>query len=217
MDWKETALVVIDMENAFISAESPLCIRQAAATIPACGDAIRKARERGMRVFFVNRVYRKNGSDVEFTRYASWERGGRYLAPGSTGALSIEVPQEFLPQAGDYSIIKPRFSAFFQTELDLILRRLGVRTLFLAGTTTPNCIRTTCYDGLSLDYNIAILTDCTSSNTEEIQRVNLEDMERIGAALVSNRAFLAADFSLRDIAGEIGQKVRQDDTPPESI
>ncbi len=113
MDWKKTALVVIDMENAFIDERSPLCIKQAAATVPACGRVIRKARERKIPVFFVNRVYRKNGSDVEFTRYESWAKGGRYLAPGSTGPLSIEVPEEFLPTPEDYTIIKPRFSAFF--------------------------------------------------------------------------------------------------------
>ncbi|MBR6542365.1 MAG: isochorismatase family protein, partial [Anaerotignum sp.] len=94
MDWKKMALVVIDMENAFIDAESPLCIRNALATVPACGKVIEKARERKIPVFFVNRVYRKNGSDVEFTRYQSWYDGGRYLAPDSTGPLSIDVPAE---------------------------------------------------------------------------------------------------------------------------
>ena len=87
MDWKTTALVVIDMENAFISKESPLCIQEAAKSVPACGRVIRKARERGIPVFFVNRIYRRNGSDVEFTRYDSWLGGNRYLAPNSTGAL----------------------------------------------------------------------------------------------------------------------------------
>lgn len=215
MNWKKTALVVIDMEQAFIQEASPLCIKYAAATVPACGKVIEKARERGIPVFFVNRVYRKNGSDVEFTRYSSWERGGRYLAPESTGALSIEVPTEFIPQKGDYTIIKPRFSAFFQTELDLILRRLGTHTIFLAGTTTPNCIRTTCYDGLSLDYNIAVLTDCCSSNTEEIQRVNMEDMERAGAVLVSAEDFLANEYVPYDLAGEVRKKVQMDGTAPE--
>ena len=46
MDWKKTALVVIDMENAFIDPASPLCIKNALATIPACGKIIDKARER---------------------------------------------------------------------------------------------------------------------------------------------------------------------------
>ncbi len=215
MNWKTAALVVIDMENAFISKESPLCIKQAADTIPACGAAIRRARERGIPVFFVNRIYRRNGSDVEFTRYESWASGGRYLAQNSTGALSIEVPAEFRPQKGDHTIVKPRYSAFFQTELDLILRRLGVKTVLLAGTTTPNCIRTTCYDGLSLDYNIAVLSDCCSSNTEEIQRVNLEDMQRTGAVLVTNAEFLTDDFALADFAGEIQRRVQEDATAPE--
>ncbi|MDO4530616.1 MAG: cysteine hydrolase [Bacillota bacterium] len=215
MNWKKTALVVIDMENAFIDPASPLCIKNALATVPACGRVICAARERKMPVFFVNRVYRKNGSDVEFTRYQSWFDGGRYLAPGSKGVLSIEVPQEFQPKDGDYTIIKPRFSAFFQTELDLILRRLGVHTVFLAGTTTPNCIRTTCYDGISLDYNIAVIEDCCSSNTEEIQRVNMEDMERIGAVILSAETFLAADFAGTDLAGEIRQRVQADETAPE--
>ena len=88
----------------------------------------------------------------------------------------METPPEVTPQEGDYVVLKPRFSAFFHTELDLILRRLGVRTLYLTGTTTPNCIRTTCYDGLSLDYNVGILTDCCSSNSDEIQQANMVDM-----------------------------------------
>ena len=46
MDWKTTALVVIDMENAFISKESPLCIQEAAKSVPACGRVIRKAQKR---------------------------------------------------------------------------------------------------------------------------------------------------------------------------
>ena len=215
MDWKATALVVIDMENAFIDPASPLCIKNALATVPACGKIIEKARKRKIPVFFVNRIYRKNGSDVEFTRYQSWQEGGRYLAPGSTGPLSIDVPQEFQPKAGDYCIIKPRFSAFFHTELDLILRRLGVKTVFLAGTTTPNCIRTTCYDGISLDYNIVIIEDCCSSNTEEIQRVNMEDMERVGAVITGSAEFLSEDYAVTDLAGEIQKKVLKDETAPE--
>ena len=215
MNWNTTALVVIDMENAFIREESPLCIKQAAASVPACGKVIRKARERGIPVFFVNRVYRKNGSDVEFTRYDSWLGGNRYLAPNSKGALSIEVPSEFEPTEGDYTIVKPRFSAFFQTELDLIFRRLGIKTVILTGTTTPNCIRTSCYDGLSLDYNILIIEDCCSSNTEEIQRVNMEDMARIGAVLTDSAAFCADTFQVEDFAGEIQRRVQQDIAAPE--
>ena len=186
---ERAALLVIDLERGFIDESSPLCIRGAAATLPACGQAIAYAREAGVPVFFIHLAYRANGSDVEACRYPGWQAGGKPLAPGSTGPGSVETPPEVTPQEGDYVVLKPRFSAFFHTELDLILRRLGVRTLYLTGTTTPNCIRTTCYDGLSLDYNVGILTDCCSSNSEEIQQANMVDMANIGATLMTCAQF----------------------------
>ena len=209
-----SALLVIDLERGFLDQSSPLCIRQAAATLPACGRAIAYARGAGIPVFFVTRAYRANGSDVELTRYRGWRDGGAPLAPGSTGPGSVETPPEVTPRPGDYTIVKPRFSAVFQTELDLILRRLGVHTLYLAGTTTPNCIRTTCYDGISLDYNVAVLTDCCSSNTDDIQQSNLRDMANIGAFLLTSDDFLAGQEP-PDLARQVQSLVLADPTPPE--
>lgn len=212
----DSALLVIDMERGFLDRDSSLCIRGAAETLPACGRVIAHARENGIPVFFVIRAYRSDGSDVEAVRYAAWHGGGKLLAPGSAGPGSVETPPEVTPESGDYVIWKPRFSSFFQTELDLILRRLGVRTLYLAGTTTPNCIRTTCYDGLSLDYNVAVLTDCTSANSEEIQRSNLRDMENIGAFLLTSDAFCAGE-RVPDLTAQVQTQVLADDTPPEPV
>lgn len=180
----KSALIVIDMEYGFLRSDSVHCISGAAATIPACEKAVRIAREKQIPVFFVKRVYRSDGSDVESTRYQAWLEGGKSMSPGSVGE---QQPEGLTPQPGDYTIIKPRWSAFFQTELDLLLRRLGVRTVILAGTTTPNCIRTTCYDANALDYNVVVLSDCTSSQTEEIQKANLEDMARIGAIIMDTQ------------------------------
>ena len=145
------ALLIIDMQNGFLQPQSPLCIRGALATVPACARVISACRAAGVPVIFINRAYRADGSDVELTRRQVWARGGKPLTPGSTGPLSVENPPEFGRASGDYEIIKPRYSAFFQTPLDLLLRRLGVDTVVLTGTTTPNCIRTTCYDAISLD------------------------------------------------------------------
>ena len=186
MDISHAALIVIDMQRGFLDAESSLCIKNAAATVPACAAAIKAARRLSIPVFYVSRAYRADGSDVEHTRRAVWEAGGKPLAPGSTGPCSVEIPAEMAPAPGDYQLIKPRFSAFFATELDLILRRLNIDTILLTGTTTPNCIRTTCYDGVSLDYKVAVITDCCSSNSDEIQQSNLRDMANIGAVLMES-------------------------------
>jgi nicotinamidase-related amidase len=100
------------------------------------------------------------------------------------------MPEAFGNDARDYHIVKPRYSAFFSTELDLILRRLGVRHVILTGTTTPNCIRASCYDAISLDYAVTVLSDCTSSKTAEIQKSNLRDMANIGAEITDSDTFL---------------------------
>lgn len=212
----KSAMIVIDMERGFVDPQSVHCIRTAMDTVPACSRAMAIAREKGIPVFLVNRIYRANGSDVEATRYLSWVQGGKAMTPGSTGPLSYEMPEGMEPQPGDYTVIKPRWSAFFQTELDLILRRLRVETVILIGTTTPNCVRTTCYDAVSLDYNVVILPECCSSQTEEIQRVNLEDMARIGARMMSLEAFSSYDSSSApNVVQAVREAVAQDKTEPE--
>lgn len=185
-----TALLVIDMQNGFINEESPLCIRGAAGTVAACSEIIDRCHQQGIPVFYVIREYREDGSDVEISRLETWEKGGKPLSFGCAPELSSDMPESFevLPQ--DTLILKPRFSAFFSTELDLILRRRGIRRLLLAGTTTPNCIRTTCYDAISLDYDVVVLSDCTSSSSEEIQKSNLRDMANVGAKIMSSQEFI---------------------------
>lgn len=201
-----SAFILIDMEYGFLSPASAHYINGAEATIPACEKALDTARKKDMPIFFVKRLYRPDGSDVESTRYISWVSGGRSMTSGSEGA---DVPEGLRPKCGDYTIIKPRWSAFFQTELDLVLRRLGVRTVILAGTTTPNCIRTTCYDANALDYNVVVLSDCTSSQTEEIQRVNLEDMARMGAVIMDSEEFkLYNETSVPDLAAQIRRDIK---------
>lgn len=212
---KKGALLVIDMEEAFLNEKSPLYIAQAAATVPTLGEVVAYARKQEIPVFFVNRVYRANGSDVEACRYENWLKGGRCLAPESTGPCSVEVPAKLEPKAGDYTIIKPRFSAFFHTELDLILRRLQVDTVILTGTTTPNCIRSTCYDGLSLDYNVVILEDCCSSRNEAVQKANMEDMAFIGAEILDAKLFMEQGLSGKNVVQSVKNQVEQDKTPPE--
>ena len=191
IDPRTAALLLIDMQHGFIDPSSALCVAGAAATVPACSRALDRARELGMQVFHVVREYAEDGSDVEAARQAAWAEGGRPVSRACASPRSLEEPAPIAPQPGDRVIVKPRFSAFFATGLDLVLRRLGVGTVVLAGTTTPNCVRSTCYDALSLDYNVVLLEDCTSSRTPEVQAANIEDMAHIGAHVMSCDEFCA--------------------------
>ena len=72
-----SALLVIDMENGFVHPEGGHWIRFAQSMVPNCVRAVELARAKGIPVFFVKRLYRADGSDVELTRYPGWVAGGR--------------------------------------------------------------------------------------------------------------------------------------------
>lgn len=200
------AFLLIDMQNGFIDGASPLCIAGAAATVPACAHALAAAREHGLAVFHVRRAYAADGSDVEAVRWEAWAEGGRPLS--SADPMSLSCPSELAPAPGEPVVVKPSWSAFFGTDLDVLLRARGIDTLVLAGTTTPNCVRSTAYDGLARGFNVAVLRDATSSRSPEAQEANLADMEAAGIQLIHTDDFAANGLlHVRDTEAEVARAV----------
>lgn len=200
------AFLLIDMQNGFIDGASPLCIAGAAATVPACAHALAAAREHGLAVFHVRRAYAADGSDVEAVRWEAWAEGGRPLS--SADPMSLSCPSELAPAPGEPVVVKPSWSAFFGTDLDVLLRARGIGTLVLAGTTTPNCVRSTAYDGLARGFNVAVLRDATSSRSPEAQEANLADMEAAGIQLIHTDDFAANGLlRVRDTEAEVARAV----------
>lgn len=198
------AFLLIDMQNGFIDGASPLCIAGAAATVPACAHALAAAREHGLAVFHVRRAYAADGSDVEAVRWKAWAEGGRPLS--SADPMSLACPSELAPAPGEPVVVKPSWSAFFGTDLDFLLRARGIGTLVLAGTTTPNCVRSTAYDGLARGFNVAVLRDATSSRSPEAQEANLADMEAVGIQLIHTDDFAANGLlHVRDTEAEVAR------------
>lgn len=196
--------LLIDMQNGFIDGASPLCIAGAAATVPACAHALAAAREHGLAVFHVRRAYAADGSDVEAVRWKAWAEGGRPLS--SADPMSLACPSELAPAPGEPVVVKPSWSAFFGTDLDFLLRARGIGTLVLAGTTTPNCVRSTAYDGLARGFNVAVLRDATSSRSPEAQEANLADMEAAGIQLIHTDDFAANGLlHVRDTEAEVAR------------
>ena len=196
--------LLIDMQNGFIDGASPLCIAGAAATVPACAHALAAAREHGLAVFHVRRAYAADGSDVEAVRWEAWAEGGRPLS--SADPMSLACPSELAPAPGEPVVVKPSWSAFFGTDLDALLRARGIGTIVLAGTTTPNCVRSTAYDGLALGFNVAVLRDATSSRSPEAQEANLADMEAAGIQLIHTDDFAANGLlHVRDTEAEVAR------------
>ena len=198
--------LLIDMQNGFIDGASPLCIAGAAATVPTCARALEAARAHGVPVYHVRRTYAADGSDVEAVRWKAWAEGGRPLSPADP--ISLDCPPELAPAPGEPVVVKPSWSAFFGTDLDALLRARGIGTIVLAGTTTPNCVRSTAYDGLALGFNVAVLRDATSSRSPEAQEANLADMEAAGIQLIHTDDFAANGLlHVRDPEAEVARAV----------
>jgi len=178
----KTALLIIDMQNDFVLPGAPAVVKGAFASIPRVRAVLEWFRNNAMPVFHVVREYRADGSDIEISRRDAFLAGSSYVVPGTKGA---DIVDALAPRPMEYRIVKPRFSAFFGTELELILRRLEVDSLAVCGTQYPNCIRATAYDGLSHGYCVSVITDATSASSDDVAESNIRDMRAVGIACVS--------------------------------
>lgn len=184
----KTALLIVDMQNDFCLPGAPLEVKGAMTVAPQIKKALDASRSHGLPIIYAIRHYRADGSDVEITRYHDFMKKGGACIEGTKGA---EIIDELKPVKGDYIIVKQRWSAFFQTELDILLRRLNVDQIVVTGVQTPNCIRATVWDANSLDYEVIVLTDGTGAKTQKVHQANLYDMQNIGIQLMTTDEFIA--------------------------
>jgi nicotinamidase-related amidase len=175
------ALLIIDMQNDFVQPGAIACVAGAAASLPTVRRLLADARTKGWTVIHVTREHRADGSDVELFRREAFGKGRGICVAGTAGA---DIVPELAPLPGEYRLKKRRFSAFLFTELDALLRRLGVSTLVLAGTQYPNCIRATAVDAMAHDYRAVVVTDACSAQTPDVASHNIYDLSRMGVFCV---------------------------------
>jgi nicotinamidase-related amidase len=182
MTASDAALIVIDMQNDFCQPTSRLYVKGAPAILPTLSQAVKAFRAAGAPVIFVVRQHRGAGLDVDFTREDLFHQ-----QPFLVSSPGTDIVDALRIEPGDVVVVKRRWSAFFATDLDLLLRRLGVRAVVLAGVQTPTCIRATANDASSLDYHCAVLSDSTASTHQAIQEANLYDMAQMGIEILTTQ------------------------------
>lgn len=161
IDPQRTALIVVDMQNDFVAPDAPLETPAGRAMLPTLKRAIAFCREQGIRVIYTAHAHRRDGCDMG--RFADlWppvaHRSG--LVDGEPG---IEIYPEIAPQEDEIVVKKHRYSAFYGTDLEIILRGLGVDTVVISGVTTENCCHATARDALFRDYRVVFLSDATAT------------------------------------------------------
>ncbi|MFH1377812.1 MAG: isochorismatase family cysteine hydrolase [Planctomycetota bacterium] len=184
---KDIALLIIDMQNDFVLPGAPQCVSGAVAVIPNIQKVLRLFRQNSLPVFHVVREYRADGIDIEIVRREGFLSGRPYCVPGTTGC---DIVDGLTPADGEYRVVKNRFSGFMQTELDFMLRRLGVSMIVVCGIQYPNCIRATIFDGVSYGYDVTLVTDATGAQTKEIADANIRDIANIGVSCMTADDFI---------------------------
>ncbi|MEI6623073.1 MAG: isochorismatase family cysteine hydrolase [Actinomycetes bacterium] len=183
MDHKDTAVLTIDVQVDVLDSIVPT----GRAVLPAIARTLSECRARGVPIIHVHYEHRPDGSDVPRFRLPRF-REKPFLVKGSPGA---ELVPELEARPDEIRVPKQRFSAFFQTDLLMILMRLGIRTVVLVGLQTPNCIRCTATDADSYDFDVVLLADAITAGTPQVHQANLEDLANMGMRIMTVTNFIA--------------------------
>lgn len=180
IDAARTAVIVVDMQNdfaseggAFARAGSDISLIQE--IIAPTSRVLAAAREAGMKVVYLKMEFRPDLSDLGPPGSPNWRAhhfvgaGDAVTSPHGEGSRifvkdmwNTDIVSELTPQAADIVVSKRRFSGFYGTELDTILRGLGITNLIFTGCTTSVCVESTLRDAMFRDYSCLLLADCTA-------------------------------------------------------
>ena len=191
---EETAVVVVDMQNAYASPNGYLDIAGfdisgAKAAMAAIGETLDVAREAGVTV-----VYFQNGWDKDYVEAGTpqspnWHKSnalktmrkrpelqGQLLAKGGWDYALVD---ELKPHPGDIVVPKTRYSGFFNSQFDSVLRARGIRNLVFCGIATNVCVESTLRDGFHLEYFGVMLEDATHHlGPDFIQQATVYNVEK---------------------------------------
>lgn len=151
---RETALIVVDMQNDFAHPEGALFVPDALKTIPVIRRLLEEARARGAKVIFTQDWHRED--DPEFRIWPV------HAVAETWGA---EIVEELKPKKGELVIQKVRYDAFYGTPLDHYLHLFGVKHLVVTGTVANICVLHTAGSAALRWYNVVLPEDATSALT----------------------------------------------------
>lgn len=179
----ETALVVVDMVKDFTDPEGLVFYPMNREILPGIADLVDFCHQKKVQVIFMQHRYRRG----------KYDRNLETMRPNCIEGSGGEDLDALLPvnEETDYIIPKRRYSAFYGTDLDLVLREHGIRNVVVVGTKTNCCIRATVQDAYFNNYLPIVLSDCVGTNDQTINQVHLTDMDKYFGTVMTAQEFRA--------------------------
>jgi ureidoacrylate peracid hydrolase len=174
-DPKKTALLFFDILSGYVLAPEPGNPRVLKPWIQNAIRLSKAGRAAGLPVFFAKGNHRPDNATTALlltdtnNSLTPWPNGEvtKTKMHVVAGDKSSDVLAELEPRADDYYIVKYRWSAFFQTYLDLALRTRGIDTIIISGGSTDVGVTSTLYSGRDLDYNLIVVSDACGTSHDQ--------------------------------------------------
>jgi biuret amidohydrolase len=174
VDLDATALIIIDMQRDFLEPGGfgetlGNDVSRLMAAVGPCRTVLEAARRRCMLVIHTREGHRPDLSDAPPAKLERGTPSLRIGAPGPMGRILVrgepghDIVPALYPVAGEPVIDKPGKGAFYQTELELMLRNRGIENLLVCGVTTEVCVNTTVREANDRGYRCIVLADCCAS------------------------------------------------------
>lgn len=174
LDLKSSALLVIDMQNAFVHDQGTLGVsgvdtKRLAGIVPALKGLVEKAQAAGMPVIWTVQEHFAADARRARKRLAAHTSRRKQISAlkGSWDAAIVDELKENAAADPSLVVTKHRFGAFYETRLDILLSMLGTRALFVTGTTTNACVETSIREAYLRDFDVVAVTDCISGINSE--------------------------------------------------
>jgi ureidoacrylate peracid hydrolase len=203
----ESAVVVVDMQNAFASKNGMLDlagadISKAPAVIRRAGQVLEAARGAGLPIFYLQMGYQPDLSDGGGPCSPNWHKelgirmmNGRPELKGklvTVGSWDFEIVPEIQPHPGDAVIVKTRYSGFANTPLHDELQKRRARYLFFIGIATNVCVESTLRDAFFLEYWPILIADAAMGSDAQAHEAAVRNVESFFGWTITAREFIRA-------------------------
>jgi biuret amidohydrolase len=195
---RQPALLVIDPQVEATSSSGTLCADHAADAVANIVRLLALARSVRIPVIFTQEVHRREL--VDFGR----ELDGAEPVHCVEGTLGVQLLPETQPRDGEWVIQKRRYSAFFATDLELLLRSLHVDMLVVCGFLTDVCVHYTCVDAHQRDYHLLLAGDATAGSSASAAEAALRAVSYLQSGAVAGTAEIASALQLASRAEPAG-------------
>lgn len=197
---ERTALIMIDMQNMYLQQERRSAlgwppIWDFDRVVAECAELLAAARAAGIPVIYTRQTSRADGADATPSmRRLLVEAADADESPiGADADWGSQILDAVAPAPGDIVIEKHRWDAFFNTDLDPILRNLDVTRLIVAGLQTNVCVETTSRTGMMKNFDVAVPEDAVSTDGEALHRNGLDSLRVLYVEVAPWRELLAPD------------------------